>query len=73
MSNNLKKILIFEKNVIWKAFIEMDSIESAIKARNALNDRPFFANSSRANIYFSDRETINFNNKNSNGFGKQCF
>ena len=38
----------------------MDSVESAVKARKALNNMPLFADGSRINIYFSDREAINF-------------
>jgi len=38
----------------------MDSIESAIKAHQALNNVPLLADGSRINIYFSDREVINF-------------
>ena len=35
---NKKKILIFEKQKVWKSFIEMANLEDAKKAKNGLDN-----------------------------------
>lgn len=54
---------------VWKAFVEYDNVNSAIEAKRNLDDFLLFSDGSRMNIYFSDRETIKFQNNNSGGIG----
>lgn len=63
----MRKILIFEKSKVWKTFVEMDSIENAMEAKMRLNNYVLFEDGSRMNIFFSNLETINFQNSNSGG------
>jgi len=55
---------------IWKAFVEYDNPESAIEAKRNLDDFLLFNDGSRMNIYFSNLETVKFQNNNSGGVGK---
>lgn len=54
---------------VWKAFIEFDNLESAIEAKRNLDDFLLFSDGSRMNIYFSNLETIKFQNSNAGGVG----
>ena len=51
----------------------MDSIENAKIAIEKLNNTVIFQDGSKINVYFSDREEINFQNNNSGGCGKKNF
>eukprot|EP00331_Platyophrya_macrostoma_P009992 CAMPEP_0176433480 /NCGR_PEP_ID=MMETSP0127-20121128/16047_1 /TAXON_ID=938130 /ORGANISM="Platyophrya macrostoma, Strain WH" /LENGTH=684 /DNA_ID=CAMNT_0017815915 /DNA_START=144 /DNA_END=2198 /DNA_ORIENTATION=- len=61
------RILIFEKMQVWKAFVEYDNVESAIKAKKNLDNFLMFSDGSRINIYFSNLEVIRFQNNNDGG------
>jgi len=45
----------------------MDTLESAIEAKKMLHNHVLFEDGSRMKIFFSNLETINFQNKNSGG------
>jgi len=61
------RILIFEKVKVWKAFIEFSTLESAFDAKRNLNDFMIFSDGTRMNVYFSNLDTIKFQNNNSGG------
>jgi len=63
----VQKILIFEKVKVWKAFVEFSTLESAFDAKRNLNDFMIFSDGTRMNIYFSNLDTIKFQNNNSGG------
>jgi hypothetical protein len=54
---------------VWKAFIEYDNINSAVEAKRNLDDFLLFSDGSRINIYFSNLDSIKFQNNNSGGMG----
>ena len=66
----LFQILIFDKSKVWKTFVEMESGESAERAKEELNNYTIFEDGSKLNVFFSNLETINFQNSNSGGVGK---
>ena len=53
-------ILIFERNIIWKTFVEFDNPESATKARMSLNGTEFWDENMKMNVYESKLERIQF-------------
>ena len=55
--SSLRKIMIFSKTTILKAFIEFDNIDSAEMAQNLLHES-IVDNFGRARLYYSDREKI---------------
>ena len=63
------KILIFEKKLKWKAFVEMDTIESAYISREKLNNMKIFPDGTEMKLYFSDLEKISFQKVNNDGYG----
>ena len=66
-SSLFSQILIFEKVKVWKAFVEFSTLESAFDAKRNLNDFMIFSDGTRMNIYFSNLDTIKFQNNNSGG------
>ena len=63
----VKKILIFEKSKMWKAFVEMDSKTTAAEALDKLNNYSLFQDGSKMNVYYSNMQVLNFQNNNSGG------
>ena len=63
----VEKILIFEKSKLWKAFVQMDCKESAIKVRENLNDTRIINESIYMNIHYSNLNQVTFVNNNSGG------
>lgn len=61
---------MFEKVKVWKAFVEYSTLESAFEAKRNLNDFVLFNDGTRLSVYFSNLETIKFQNNNSGGIGK---
>lgn len=61
------RILIFEKSLTWKAFVEMDSLQSAEKAKNHLNNDILLDDGSPMNVYYSNIQQLNFQNNNPGG------
>lgn len=61
------RILIFVKAKVWKAFIEMDSLDTAKYAADKLNNTVIFSDGSKMIIYPSKLEQINFQNGNNGG------
>lgn len=58
----LKKLIVFSKKLVFKAFLEFDDMLSAQRAREMLNDRsiePF----GRARLYFSALQELDHSNK----------
>lgn len=61
------RILIFEKTKKWKAFIEFSDSQSALAARERLDDFLLYNDGTRMNIYPSNLQMIKFQNNNSGG------
>jgi hypothetical protein len=61
------KILIFQKAKVWKAFVEMDTIESAVRAKQNLNEHVLFQDGSKINVFYSSLEAVKLQNNNSGG------
>lgn len=61
------RILIFQKAKVWKTFVEMESEQVAQAAKIHLNNKVLFEDGSRMNIYFSNLQSINFQNCNTGG------
>jgi hypothetical protein len=61
------RILIFEKTKKWKAFIEYSNSQSALAARENLDDFLLYSDGTRINIYPSNLHMIKFQNNNSGG------
>lgn len=58
----LRKVIIFSKKVVFKAFLEFDEMNSARKAREVLNDK-CVENFGRAKLYFSALQELENSNK----------
>ena len=56
----VQKILIFEKSKLWKAFVELESVQSAQNALESLNNTQIFMDGSIMNVYSSNLQTIKF-------------
>ncbi len=56
----VKKVLIFEKNLVWKAFVEMGSAEEAQKAKSYLDNYLLFNDGSKLNIHYSNLPQLSF-------------
>ena len=52
---------------VWKIFIEMDSIGSAIDAKKQLDNFKIFTDGSCMNIFFSNLDYLQFRNDYSGG------
>jgi len=63
-------MLIFERSLTWKTFVEFDNPESALKARSQMNDK-FFCddNTLLMNVYASKLTYITFQENNTGGVG----
>lgn len=61
---DVKKILIFEKNVPIKAFIEMSSEKEAVAAQNALNNTFLPNDQGKINVYLSELAELKLPQKN---------
>lgn len=66
----LKKILIFDKNRIWKVFVEMDNEQEAEIAKTNLDGDVILHDGSKMNVYYSNLQQVSFQNSNSGGVGK---
>ncbi|CAD8117993.1 unnamed protein product [Paramecium sonneborni] len=64
----IQRMLIFERSLTWKTFIEFDNPESALKARSQMNDK-FFCddNTLLMNVYTSKLAYITFQENNTGG------
>lgn len=54
---------------VWKAFVEYEDTESAVDAKRNLDNFLLFSDGSRINIYFSNLESVRFQNNNNGGMG----
>ncbi|CAD8044380.1 unnamed protein product [Paramecium primaurelia] len=64
----IQRMLIFERSLTWKTFIEFDNPESAIKARQAMNDKLFCDDAQLTmNVYASKLTYITFQENNTGG------
>lgn len=63
----VNKILIFEKNKLWKFFVEMNTIEQAEQALINLNQYKFIEDDGTLNLFYSNMKELNLLNKNSGG------
>jgi hypothetical protein len=63
----VNKILIFEKNKLWKFFVEMNTIEQAEKAFISLNQCKFIEDDGTLNLFYSNMKELNLLNQNSGG------
>ena len=61
--------MIFEKSKVWKIFVEMENEFCAEEAKKGLNNQIIFPDDSKMQIYYSNLESISFNNNNSGGLG----
>lgn len=61
------RILIFEKVKVWKAFVEFSSTEEAVEAKRNLNEFILLNDGTKMNIYFSNLDTVKFQNNNAGG------
>ena len=68
--SSIIKILIFERAVIWKTFVEFDNPESAQQARMTMNGVDFGDEQMKMNVYASQLQRITFQENNSGGVGK---
>lgn len=59
---SIKRIVIFSRKFVFKAFVEMFDFNSAQKAREALNNRSIIG-IGRARIYFSALQELSLSNK----------
>jgi hypothetical protein len=63
-------MLIFERSLTWKTFIEYDDPESAVKARATMNDKLFCDDPTLLmNVYASKLTYITFQENNTGGVG----
>ncbi|CAK91820.1 unnamed protein product (macronuclear) [Paramecium tetraurelia] len=64
----IQRMLIFERSLTWKTFVEFDNPESALKARSQMNDK-FFCddNTLLMNVYASKLTYITFQENNTGG------
>jgi len=58
----LRKIIIFKKKILLKAFLQFRKVESAVRAKNELHEG-FLNNFGRAKLYFSALQELAFSNK----------
>ncbi|CAK70180.1 unnamed protein product (macronuclear) [Paramecium tetraurelia] len=64
----IQRMLIFERSLTWKTFIEFDNPESAIKARQSMNDKLFCDDAQLTmNVYASKLTYITFQENNTGG------
>lgn len=52
------RILIFERTINWKAFIEFENQEQAEYAKKNLNNACVFEDGTKMNVFFANRTTI---------------
>ncbi|CAD8113977.1 unnamed protein product [Paramecium sonneborni] len=64
----IQRMLIFERSLTWKTFVEFDNPESALRARSQMNDK-FFCddNTLLMNVYASKLTYITFQENNTGG------
>lgn len=63
-------MLIFERSLTWKTFVEFDNPDSAIKARQIMNDKQFCDDPQLPmNVYASKLTYITFQENNTGGVG----
>ncbi|CAD8172823.1 unnamed protein product [Paramecium pentaurelia] len=61
----IQRMLIFERSLTWKTFVEYDNVESAFKARMQMNDKYFCDDPSLLmNVYASKLTYISFQENN---------
>lgn len=58
----LKKVIIFTRKILLKAFLEYESFEQAEAAKNAVHESPV-KNYGKARLYFSPMQDLKFSNK----------
>ena len=58
----LKKVIIFTRKILLKAFLEYENFEQAEKAKNAIHES-FVKNYGKARLYFSPMQDLKFSNK----------
>ncbi|CAD8125638.1 unnamed protein product [Paramecium sonneborni] len=64
----IQRMLIFERSLTWKTFIEYDNAESALKARIQMNDKYFCDDQTLLmNVYASKLTIITFQENNTGG------
>lgn len=56
----IQKILIFEKCKNWKIFVEMETLDQADKAREALNNYQLYDDGSKMTVYYAKVDQIVF-------------
>ncbi|KAM3145467.1 hypothetical protein pb186bvf_002511 [Paramecium bursaria] len=61
----IQKILIFERKIIWKVFVEYDTPQSAKKALTL--DGTLFENTLKMRVHLSQRESLTFQSNNNCG------
>ena len=59
---DLKKVIVFTRKVILKAFLEYENFENAELAKNAIHET-FVKNYGKARIYYSPMQFLTFSNK----------
>jgi len=59
---HLKKVIIFTRKILLKAFLEYDSLKSAEMAKDKIHET-FVKNYGKARLYFSPMECLKFSNK----------
>ncbi|KRX09225.1 hypothetical protein PPERSA_05894 [Pseudocohnilembus persalinus] len=63
----VQKILIFQKDKTWKAFIELENQEQAKKCKENLDNYQIFEDGSNMIVYPSNMKELTFQNGNSGG------
>ncbi|CAD8192624.1 unnamed protein product [Paramecium octaurelia] len=64
----IQRMLIFERSLTWKTFVEFDNPDSALKARSQMNDKYFCDdNTLLMNVYASKLTYITFQENNTGG------
>lgn len=59
---HLKKVIIFTRKVLLKAFLEYDDFETAETAKNSIHEK-FVKNYGKARLYFSPMQDLKYSNK----------
>jgi len=60
---------LFDKSRVWKAFIEFENSGSALLAKNQLDGQSILPTQIKINVYFSELQKVQFQNKNYRGKG----
>jgi len=60
---------LFDKSRVWKAFIEFENSGSALFAKNQLDGQSILPTQIKINVYFSELQKVQFQNKNYRGKG----